>query len=60
MRLRVYPETTMFNCYFDTERDGHADAVRMFEAVGAGKYEGYTSDYATLEPEEAPEPKQSV
>jgi hypothetical protein len=50
----------MFNCYFDTERDGHADAVRMFEAVGAGKYEGYTSDYATLEPEEAPEPKQSV
>ena len=49
----------MFNYYFDTERDGHADTVRLFEAIGAGKYEGYTSDYATVELQHAPEPKQS-
>ena len=30
-KLRLYFETTMFNYFFDTERDGHADTVRMFE-----------------------------
>ena len=29
--IKLYLETTMFNYYFDTERDGHADTVRLFE-----------------------------
>lgn len=58
-KLRIYLETTVFNYYFDTERDGHADTVRMFEAIGAGKYEGYTSEYVTAELLRATEPKQS-
>ena len=57
--LRLYLETTMFNYYFDTERDGHADTVRIFEAIGKGEYEGYTSRYVLLELQKASEPKQS-
>jgi predicted nucleic acid-binding protein len=60
MKLRVYLETTVFNYYFDAERDGHADTVRLFEAIGAGKYEAYTSEYAVSELQDAPEPKRSA
>lgn len=58
-KMRVYLETTMFNYYFDTERDGHIDTVSLFEAIGADEYEGYTSEYVTFELRNAPEPKQS-
>jgi len=58
-KLRIYLETTVFNYYFDKEREGHAEAVRMFEAIGRGEYEGYTSRYVTYELERAPEPKRS-
>jgi hypothetical protein len=47
----------MFNYYFDVKRDGHADTVRLFEAIGAGAYEGYTSEYAVYELLDSPEPK---
>jgi predicted nucleic acid-binding protein len=59
-KLRLYLETTMFNYYFDEDRDGHEDTVRLFEAVGIGKYEGYTSRYVTYELQMSPEPKQSA
>ncbi|GHV44385.1 hypothetical protein FACS1894204_01420 [Synergistales bacterium] len=59
MRLKLYLETSVFNYYFDAERDGHDDTVRLFEAIGAGVYEGYTSVYATDELKNAPEPKRS-
>ena len=42
-KLRLYLETTAFNYYFDEDRDGHEDTVRLFEAIGAGEYEGYAS-----------------
>jgi len=58
-KLRLYLETTMFNYYFDTERDGHAATVRMFEAIGAGEYKGYTSEYVTYELQRSPEPKRT-
>ncbi len=58
-KLRLYLETTMFNYYFDKERDGHAATVRMFEAMGAGEYEGYTSEYVALELRQSSEPKRS-
>ncbi|GHT00488.1 hypothetical protein AGMMS50276_26390 [Synergistales bacterium] len=57
--LRLYLETTVFNYYFDEDRDGHADTVRLFKAIGAGEFEGYTSIYATDELREAIEPKRS-
>jgi hypothetical protein len=47
----------MFNYYFDEARDGHEDTVKLFEAIGNGKYEGYTSGYTLLELRDAKEPK---
>jgi predicted nucleic acid-binding protein len=58
-KLRLYLETTLFNYYFDAVRDGHKDTVRLFEAIGAGEYEGYTSEYAMVELRDAGDPKKS-
>ena len=57
--LRLYLETTVFNYYFDVHLDGHEDVVRLFEAIGAGRFEGYTSDYVMNELMDAKEPKRS-
>jgi hypothetical protein len=46
-------ETTLFNFYFDENRDAHADTVLLFEDIAAGKYEAYTSDYVVRELENA-------
>ncbi len=40
-----------------TEREGHDDVVRLFEAIRAGAYEGYASTLVTDELKRAPEPK---
>ena len=58
--MKIYLETTMFNYYIDVEHDGHADTVRLFEAIGRNEYEGYTSEYVTLELRKAEEPKRSI
>ncbi len=58
-KLRLYFETTVFNYYFDSERDGHEDVVKLFEAVKDGRFEGYTSDYVVQELKRAPEPKRT-
>ena len=47
----------MFNYYFDIERDAHADTVKLFEEIRAGKYQAFTSPYAIGELEKAPEEK---
>jgi hypothetical protein len=57
--LRLYLETTLFNYYFDADRDGHTDTVKLFKAVSVGEYEAYTSNYTVTELKDAPEPKQS-
>jgi hypothetical protein len=57
--MKLYLETTLFNYYFDVEREGHTDTIRLFEKVRAGDYEAYTSDFAIGELLNAPEPKQS-
>ena len=56
---KIYLETTMFNYYFDTNREAHADTVKLFKEIQAGKYEAYTSIYVTDELIEADEPKRS-
>ena len=57
-KLRLYLETTVFNWYFD-ERPEHEEVVRLFEAIRAGKFAGYTSGYVTDELRKAPEPKRT-
>ena len=58
-KLRLYLETTVFNYYFDEDRPGHEDVLRLFEAIKADKYEAYTSNYVMQELEQAPEPKRT-
>ena len=58
-KLRLYLESTLFNYYFDTDRDGHEDTVKLFEAIKSGEYESYTSEYAMIELRGAKEPKKS-
>ena len=58
-KLRLYLETTVFNYYFDEDRPGHEDVLKLFEAIKAGKYEAYTSELVARELEKAPEPKRS-
>ena len=44
MRIpKIYLETTMFNYYFDIDRDAHADTVKLFDEIAEGKYDAYTS-----------------
>jgi len=58
MRIpKVYLETTLFNFYFDKNREAHADTVKLFKEIATGKYEAFTSTYVTDELENAPEEK---
>ena len=52
-KQKIYLETTLFNYYFDEDRDAHADVVTLFEECAAGKFEPYTSDYVIREIEDA-------
>jgi len=51
-KLKIYLETTLFNYYFDEDREAHPATVRLFEDIAAGKYEAYTSDYTVGELED--------
>jgi len=56
-KQKIYLETTLFNYYFDEDRENHPDAVRLFKDIATGKYEAYTSLYVVDELEKAPEEK---
>ena len=56
---RIYLETTIFNHYFDTNREAHVATIKLFKDIKAGKYDAYTSLYVTAELEDAKEPKRS-
>jgi predicted nucleic acid-binding protein len=51
---KIYLETTLFNYYFDTDRDAHADTVQLFTEVAEGKFEAFTSEAVTGELNDAP------
>jgi DNA-binding transcriptional regulator YbjK len=54
-KQKIYLETTLFNYYFDEDRDlAHKSTIALFKEIAAGKYEAYTSTYATDELENAP------
>lgn len=57
--MKLYLETTMFNYFFDVEREGHVDTVQLFEKIRAGEFEAYTSLYTISELEDAQEPRRS-
>ena len=50
MRIqKIYLETTLFNYYFDEDRDAHPDTVTLFEECASGRFEPYTSGYVINE-----------
>jgi len=51
---KIYLETTLFNYYFDTDREFHPHTVHLFEEIATGKYDAFTSDEATRELKNAP------
>lgn len=56
---KIYLETTMFNYYFDTDREAHVDTLELFKEIQAGKYHAYTSAYVIDELMPTNEPKRS-
>ena len=56
---KIYLETTIFNHYFDAEREAHTATVKLFCEIKAGLYEAYTSAYVLEELDKAHEPKKS-
>jgi predicted nucleic acid-binding protein len=56
-KQRLYLETTLFNYYFDQDRDGHQATVTLFENIGKKINYGYSSDIVYLELNNAPEQK---
>ena len=56
-KQKLYLETTLFNFYFDKDREAHADTVKLFNEIATGKYEAFTSTYVTDELENAPQEK---
>ena len=55
---KIYLETTLFNFYFDKDRDfAHESTVKLFKEIAAGKFEAFTSTYVTDELENAPKVK---
>jgi predicted nucleic acid-binding protein len=58
-KIKIYLETTMFNYYMDKNRDANPPTVAIFEAIGRGDFEGYTSIHTTDELNGAKEPKKS-
>jgi len=56
---KIYLETTVFNHYFDTDREAHVATLALFKEIQDKKYEAYTSIYVTDELVKASEPKRS-
>ena len=49
--------STIFNYYFDHNRDAHPYTVRLFEEIAKGRFIAFTSDYAVAELMKAAEEK---
>ena len=55
---KIYLETTLFDYYFDSDRDVlHTDTVKLFAEIAEDKYDAFTSEAVTDELKIAPTPK---
>ncbi|MDR1051392.1 MAG: PIN domain-containing protein [Deltaproteobacteria bacterium] len=55
--MNIYLETTIFNYYFDAERDAHAATVKLFNEIITAKFHPFTSIFVVEELENAPKDK---
>jgi hypothetical protein len=51
--MKIYLETTVFNYYFDTDRDANPATVQLFKEINSGKFIPYTSILVVKELENA-------
>ena len=51
---KIYLETTLFNYYFETDREAHPHTVALFAEIAAGNYTAFTSKAVMDELENAP------
>ena len=56
-KQKIYLETTIFNFYFDEDREAHADTVKLFNEIAEGKYKAFISTHVTDELENASQEK---
>lgn len=49
MNAKIYLETTIFNYYFDTDREAYPYTVKLFAEIKSGKYLAFTSAYVVDE-----------
>ena len=59
-KTQIYLETTIFNYFFDRNRDAHPYTVRLFEEISKGRFIAFTSDYVVAELMKAPEEKRDL
>jgi predicted nucleic acid-binding protein len=45
---RVYVETSVFGNFFDEKSIFHKETRQLFDAIAAGKFTSFTSDYVFL------------
>ena len=48
-KQKIYLETTVFNYFFDTDRDANPATVKLFQEIKDGKYDAYTSTVTVVE-----------
>jgi predicted nucleic acid-binding protein len=58
--IRAYIETTIFNRFFDENREYVAATRAFFDEIREGKIDAYTSTYVIDELEKAPSPKREA
>jgi len=56
---KIYLETTMFNYYFEPDRDAYKSTIALFKAIKDGKYQAYTSFYVLKELNDAEEDRRN-
>lgn len=59
-KIKIYIETTVFNYYYDKDREGHRDVVELFARIKSGEFEAFTSSFTVAELEQSHEPKRSM
>jgi hypothetical protein len=57
--LKVYVETTVFNRFFDENREYIPETKKFFQKIKSKRIEAYTSAYVIEELDRAPEPKRT-
>ena len=57
--LKVYLETTIFNRFFEENRDYNIETKRLFDKISQNEVEAYSSTYVIEELDKASEPKRT-